>query len=355
MASYTSLQIEGEVTVERVEGPKMIATNGWIFLLMGLTGAGKSHFIESLAPHARLGIAGNQLESVTHEIVAYRVVNARNISGQSLYLIDTPGFCDRKMSEMRVVKMVEEWMKTSGQSSIQRILFFDRITDIRTAGSKKRSMDIFKAITGQNTSLIITIVTTMWDQLANEESVKRANVRYDALKAGYWHDFVGAGCHVYKFENNQESALHLLGFVCGIDPVTARWFEFEKSETIKGGIKNSPFCQLLHQNLVQRIDQLQQKCYSLDDELSMPSTSEDPVLRDTLLREKAEAELDLNVMLREMETEFGPLDVVRPATPLSNLTSRAQPASQTPPRRPKPRSPLASAKAEIESIFRIRR
>ncbi|KAF9054088.1 hypothetical protein BJ165DRAFT_1435992 [Panaeolus papilionaceus] len=71
-------------------------------------------FLESLASKQTagpLGIAKDQLESVTHSVTCYELVNVlRNRSKpRPLIIIDTPGLADPKISEIQVLKNIKQW------------------------------------------------------------------------------------------------------------------------------------------------------------------------------------------------------------------------------------------------------
>ena len=100
---------------------------------MGPTGAGKSSvsqclpvtwryseaeyfdihlkFIEALAGESQqLSISKNQLAGYTQTVNAYRVVNV-TLYEFPVYLVDTPGFSDLKISEFEIMGMVRRWLK----------------------------------------------------------------------------------------------------------------------------------------------------------------------------------------------------------------------------------------------------
>src|SRR5436190_18841399 len=67
-----------------------------------------------------------------------------------------------------------------------RILYFDRITDTRMAGTKGKVLDLFKMMTGPKTGSTITVVTTMWDQLWKEEQSVAAEQRFEEMRTRYY-------------------------------------------------------------------------------------------------------------------------------------------------------------------------
>lgn len=74
--------------------------------------------IEALSGGARssLDISKDQLAGVTQEVNAYQLKNAGYVAGPDdhepwpVYLIDTPGFSDTKLSEMSIVQKIKKWM-----------------------------------------------------------------------------------------------------------------------------------------------------------------------------------------------------------------------------------------------------
>lgn len=56
-----------------------------------------------------LGLSKNQLEGVTQEITAFKIIGLQRV-WSDIYLIDVPGFADRKISEMRIVDMIRNWV-----------------------------------------------------------------------------------------------------------------------------------------------------------------------------------------------------------------------------------------------------
>ncbi|KAF9042397.1 P-loop containing nucleoside triphosphate hydrolase protein, partial [Panaeolus papilionaceus] len=161
-------------------------------LIIGPTGAGKSSFIEALAGEGQsLAISKDQLSGFTQEVTVYKLQNTAmtyNINGGSfpIYLIDTPGFSDGKISEMEVVSKVRSWMKAGGHYQINRVLYLCPITDTRASGSKRRTIKMFQSLIDGHTKDKVTIVTTMWDRVHHPQVKERAEANFAQLQNDIW-------------------------------------------------------------------------------------------------------------------------------------------------------------------------
>ncbi|PPQ81489.1 hypothetical protein CVT24_000695 [Panaeolus cyanescens] len=87
--------------------------------LLGATGSGKSSFIEALAgKDHQLGISGSTLESVTQNVQTFKVVNMERKWQHGdvwpVFIVDTPGFLDSKMSEVQILNKVNQWIERNG-------------------------------------------------------------------------------------------------------------------------------------------------------------------------------------------------------------------------------------------------
>ncbi|PPQ63168.1 hypothetical protein CVT24_005808 [Panaeolus cyanescens] len=264
-----------------------------------------SQFIESICENRNLGISKNQLEGVTQEIAVYELVHTRlksiglHSAGQSgpIYLIDTPGFLDHKISEMAIVKALQRWARR--QVHVTAILYLDRITDNRMSGRKKTTLEMFKALTGDEVAKRITVVTTMWDQLWNENQVLKANERFEEMSNHHWRATQGA--QIVKFENTQQSALRIID-ACLLNAFsTGGYFAFQKAVN-RHQIERSPYGVPMHQNLLQRIAALQQRIHSIEEGLkTIDEATCHTDLRNTLLKQQNEAEADLEMFQQELQ------------------------------------------------------
>ncbi|PPQ75354.1 hypothetical protein CVT24_013161 [Panaeolus cyanescens] len=180
-------------------------------LLIGPTGSGKSSFIEALAGYKSLGIAGDQLESVTKEVQAYKLLNFK-WKGKDVCLIDTPGFLDNRISELAVIDKISRWIEKNAQCvGINRIFYFDRITDTRMTAGRKRSLSVLQAILKTGSDYLepecrhVIHVTTMWNQISGSGHLTRAVRRFEELRISpeLWNS---AGLHYVSLARFNGSA-----------------------------------------------------------------------------------------------------------------------------------------------------
>ena len=107
--------------------------------------------------------------------------------GQDIYLIDTPGFDDTNVESTEVFKKIASFLCThcNGKGRIFAIggmIYVHRITDIRMSGSSLKCLRIFEKICGEECFPNVTIVTTMWGLLKNDDAIEAAETREGSLK-----------------------------------------------------------------------------------------------------------------------------------------------------------------------------
>ncbi|KAF9030627.1 hypothetical protein BJ165DRAFT_1519834 [Panaeolus papilionaceus] len=218
-------------------------------------------FIEALAGEKSLGISKDQLEGYTQDVCAYHLVNLVLFEDGiewPLVIFDTPGFADRKISEMDIVTKINQYIGSCGVSaSIYAILYLIPITDIRLSGSRRRVMDTFRAMTGDRGAHQVTVVTTMWNTMYVEATKKKAQIRYEELQKGPWKDLLAKGGRVTKFlDNKQEDALGILKTALE-RPANDYYFPFYEYNYKTHFAPTTPFLFNMMSDVETRVDALQ--------------------------------------------------------------------------------------------------
>ncbi|PPQ76064.1 hypothetical protein CVT24_006854 [Panaeolus cyanescens] len=279
-------------------------SNPFLILLMGSTGTGKSRFIGVLSGND-MGISKDQLEPYTQDVIAYKISNLTHF-GAPIYLVDTPGFSDPKLSEMRIVTKLHSWMSINSVDYFHHLFYFHRITDPRLSGSNARTMEIFRSLTGNGTSETVTVVTTMWDTLWRPEQVRRAEARFNELQKEYFKDWVEEGSKFAKFMNTQQSVLSILAeHLKGSKPLD---FNFERSQ---GAFPcHSLYADALQRNLLERISSLQKRLKSTTDDLQTALEDDESMdLQNILKRQKRVIIEDIQTTLQDMDDYGHGLDI----------------------------------------------
>ncbi|PPR05566.1 hypothetical protein CVT24_003233 [Panaeolus cyanescens] len=301
-----------------------------------------------------MGISKDQLESFTKKVTAYEMVGAYlKPDWNPICLLDCPGFSDNSLSELEIVEMVNKWMKECSIFNLDGILYFCPITDTRLPGTRRKTMEMLKALVksssdGHKNEGAVTIVTTMWDQVWCPQIAERAERNYTQLKDGVWKDMIKQGACITKFNNTQESALSVL------DCALASWsicadYAYHVGILDYGELRETGCGPFLYEDLISRIETARQRQVTLQSDLK--ASLDDPALRSLFEKEQKYIEYLLekyDEQLKWFKSLPGPQALSSPSAvhvgsttydaPLdpdtTSLTTSTKALSQTPDRDP---------------------
>ncbi|KAH6629362.1 hypothetical protein C7974DRAFT_185147 [Boeremia exigua] len=174
-----------------------------LILVMGVTGAGKSYFINQLKPNSVA--EGHGIRSETR---ACKLVQMQ-IGACTVAAVDTPGFDDDDDSDAVVLAKITHFLITQYRLGIplKGIIFLHSITTIRFSGSHKRYLDTFRQICGDDAFKNVALVTTMWH---NEKQA--IGLRREAeLQTGPWSDLKAKGADVFQYNGTADMAQAIVG------------------------------------------------------------------------------------------------------------------------------------------------
>ncbi|PPQ70193.1 hypothetical protein CVT24_003909 [Panaeolus cyanescens] len=299
---------------------------------MGPTGSGKSSFIEAMAENRSLGISKDQLEGYTQSVTSYKLVNAAYQTDRSpttdpmtVYLVDTPGFCDSKMSELDIIEKTREWMAEHGISFIHHILYLLPINDTRLSGKKKRVIEMFKSLV-RGPGRHLTIITTMWDKIWSDEGKRSANSNFGQLIRETWQDYHGHGTIVTRFLNTHQSALDVLGEALSIFTAYPNVYDpLLKSSNVRSKqLINMEIGQHLHRDLVDRIEALKRQKQDLELDLLQSETQKNEELVEILEAQLGDVKFRLQSLTLQMDAFCnGGTESEKAASPQSSGSSQS--------------------------------
>ena len=83
------------------------------------------------------------------------------------------------------------------------------ISDNRMSGSVSRNLDLFNRLCGDKAIEHVRLVTSMWDAKVDKTGAKEES-REAELTNNFWKSLIAAGAQYKRFENNKESAWHII-------------------------------------------------------------------------------------------------------------------------------------------------
>ncbi|KAI4085991.1 MAG: hypothetical protein LQ344_007940 [Seirophora lacunosa] len=139
-------------------------------LVMGLTGAGKSTFISVVTENPEIPIGEpDDMDGVTENVKDY-IVNIRQ--GGIIYevhLIDSPGFDDGAMADVKVLTRIADFVNLHYKlgHTLAGVLYLHDITKAKMGGVGERNLRMLEGMIGINKWDNCTLVTTKWGCTTN--------------------------------------------------------------------------------------------------------------------------------------------------------------------------------------------
>ncbi|KAG9225277.1 hypothetical protein CCMSSC00406_0009955 [Pleurotus cornucopiae] len=184
-----------------------------VIAIMGLTGVGKSTFI-NIAAGSNTVVVGHALNSSSKEVQAVEI----DYQGQRVVLVDTPGFDDTDMSDTEVLNIIANWLKTTYRNKVKLtgIIYMHRISDNRMAGTPMRNLKLFAKLCGTAAAEGVVMTTTMWDTVEAEAG----RGREQELRNIYWKGILDYKARMERFDSRegQTAAWNIIRQMCNRPP-----------------------------------------------------------------------------------------------------------------------------------------
>ncbi|KZP09308.1 hypothetical protein FIBSPDRAFT_690677, partial [Athelia psychrophila] len=173
---------------------------------MGLTGSGKSTFIEHASGQSDSSIR-HSLEVQTDHSRAVRCKHPHD--GGSVILVDTPGLDNPHKTDIEVVIEIANFLQKLCKQKvhISTIIYLHRVSDNRMTGEDPlKNLKTLTSLCGQATMPRIALSTTMWSEVRPE-----TGARQEQALARYWTELSSKECHLERFGDSVDSAWTIIG------------------------------------------------------------------------------------------------------------------------------------------------
>ncbi|KAF2174956.1 hypothetical protein K469DRAFT_684830 [Zopfia rhizophila CBS 207.26] len=193
----------------KIPEPPDIEPEDIVIAVMGITGAGKTTFVNYLTEHdLKIGYG---LEPCTQSV---QVVPCSIEHRNKIWLVDTPGFDDTFKTDADILKEVANWLNTAYRMKIKLtgIIYLHRIMDVRVGGVATRNLRMFKKLCGDDGLGSVVLATTMWSSVTSEGVGKRREAELESSPV-FWKHMVDHGSKVFRQDKGGKSALEIVQYL----------------------------------------------------------------------------------------------------------------------------------------------
>ncbi|KAI0437599.1 P-loop containing nucleoside triphosphate hydrolase protein [Xylaria telfairii] len=193
------------INMSRFESPDMTEVrlppgqNLPMIMIMGVTGSGKSYFVNQMAGKEVVE-EGASLDSCTQHCTMIPI----SVGGIKALVIDTPGFDDTSRSDSEILTEIAKLL--AGQFALgfelKGIVYIHRITDNRYAGSAIKTFEVFKRICGERAMGNVMLVTSRWNEVDESTGASREH----ELRERFWAYMLGHGSNLCRYHGDRGSA-----------------------------------------------------------------------------------------------------------------------------------------------------
>lgn len=215
-----------------------------MIVVVGVTGSGKSYFINRLAGKEIVEEGGklSSCKSVSNYIVlsislSYHLIMfdvneipetgtqkcqmiPLIIGNTKTLLIDTPGFDDTQRPDAEILNEIANVLAAQYALgfSLKGVVYVHRITDIRFSGSNVKTLEIMKRVCGGKALKNVLLVTSRWNEVEEETGADREH----QLRDEFWAYMLAHGSCVSRFHGDRPSAISLVSQLLMKDSVVLR-------------------------------------------------------------------------------------------------------------------------------------
>lgn len=118
--------------------------------------------------------------------------------------VDTPGFSDTNLSDTEVLQMIADYLAVAykQEMKLSGIIYLHPISDNRVTHHTTKNLDMFRKLTGEKNLKNVTLATTMWDRVPEEEGLRRE----EELRSKFWKLLVAMGARTARHRTGDPSS-----------------------------------------------------------------------------------------------------------------------------------------------------
>ncbi|KAF2246286.1 hypothetical protein BU26DRAFT_411294, partial [Trematosphaeria pertusa] len=170
------------------------------FLVLGMTGAGKSTFVARCT--GQDVTVGHGLYSCTNSMGVFDFL----WRGRRIYLVDTPGFDDPNRSNIDTLGILAAYLGASYANGVRihGLILLHPISGNRMSGSGLRNIEMMKAMCGFTRNDNLAIATTMWPNAPdNAEAAILENREIELLtEEKFFGVLIAQGAALFRHNEN---------------------------------------------------------------------------------------------------------------------------------------------------------
>ncbi|KAF8884204.1 hypothetical protein CPB84DRAFT_1789306 [Gymnopilus junonius] len=208
----------GRESQPKIEVPHF-RQNDIMIIVTGLTGSGKSNFINNLPDCDNKHMAvGDTLTPCTTKI-EYKILDPiqefmphLNLHARRLIIVDTPGFNNKGLTDTQILRDIVNWVDKSRVGEIAGVIYLYNISQDKFSSISKVDLTALHATFHKSEYVFrkIALVTTKWSILSEtSEGVTREN----ELKDIHWNTLIRDGSQTMRFDDSPISAWEIVSAI----------------------------------------------------------------------------------------------------------------------------------------------
>ncbi|KAF4631616.1 hypothetical protein G7Y89_g6514 [Cudoniella acicularis] len=205
------------------DGTLMPSKDTVLIAVMGVTGSGKSQFINKLKAaritkdgdeDRKYAKIGNSLASETRNLEFFHLT----VDKHDIILVDTPGFNDKDRSDTEILQKIATWLMDTGmkQRFLSGICYMHRINETRFDKTANENLIMLYRLCGPDGIGNVKLVTSMWDlSRSNDELEATFVAREQELREVHWSELLEEGATTMRTHNDFNSVLACVKSIIG--------------------------------------------------------------------------------------------------------------------------------------------